>query len=78
MVQGNWGLWAGYRECARYWASWTVWWWSVGEDKVEIAHKEVHDAVSGGHARNREEAGKEAKEDIENGNQGFGCAREDK
>ena len=32
----------------------------------------------GGPARNREEAGKEAKEDVENGNQGFGCAREDK
>ncbi|KAF2539383.1 hypothetical protein F2Q68_00020930 [Brassica cretica] len=47
------------------------------DDKVEIAHKEVHDAVFGGPARNREEAGKEAKEDIENGNQGFGCARED-
>ncbi|KAG2305923.1 hypothetical protein Bca52824_025671 [Brassica carinata] len=51
---------------------------SVGEDKVEIAHKEVHDAVFGGPVRKREEDGKEAKESVGNGNQGFGCAREDK
>ncbi|WZY75804.1 hypothetical protein YC2023_022188 [Brassica napus] len=50
----------------------------VEEDKVVIAHKEVHDHVFGGCARKREEDGKEAKENVENGNQGFGCAREDK
>ena len=50
----------------------------VEEDKVVIAHKEVHEAVFGGCARKREEDGKEAKEDVENGSQGFGCAREDK
>lgn len=49
---------------------------SVGEDKVQITHKEVHDAVFGGPARKREEDCKEAKEGVENGSQG--CAREDK
>ncbi|KAF2546181.1 hypothetical protein F2Q70_00022302 [Brassica cretica] len=49
---------------------------SVGEDKVEIAHKEV--LVFGRPARNREQDGKEAREGVENGNQGFGCSREDK
>ena len=49
---------------------------SVGEDKVEIAHKEV--LVFWRPARNREQDGKEAREGVENGNQGFGCAREDK
>ncbi|KAF2583208.1 hypothetical protein F2Q68_00006220 [Brassica cretica] len=54
------------------------WCKETGVYKVEIAHKEVHDAVFGGPARNREEADKEAKEGVENGNQGFGCAKEDK
>ncbi|KAG5389081.1 hypothetical protein IGI04_030730, partial [Brassica rapa subsp. trilocularis] len=39
---------------------------------IRIAHKEVHDAVFGGPARNREEDVKEAKESVENGNQSFG------
>ncbi|KAF2593308.1 hypothetical protein F2Q70_00044133 [Brassica cretica] len=51
---------------------------SVGEDKVEIAFKEFLDDEFERPARNREQDGKEAREGIENGNQGFGCAREDK
>ena len=51
---------------------------SVGEDKVEIALKEFLDDEFGRPARNREQDGKEAREGVENGNQGFGCAREDK